>query len=152
MQSADAEHADLAITANVTARELCFEIVPNPTVEFPGRPERKTVWAADRQNVPRPAQPFVTYRDIGVRLRIASVFADIDRIVAEALGERPVTDEQPPPVDTTPSAAPAPPPADATPAPVINTAPAAAGTTPTRNAAPAAHTAPARRPRRVGRP
>jgi hypothetical protein len=136
-QTADMEHADLAITANVTARELRFEVVPNPTVEFPGQPERKTVWAADRQNLPRPVQPFTTYRDIGVRLIITSVFADIDRIVAEALGETPPTDDTPPPTNTT-----TPPPAAPT-TPVVKTSP--------RPAAPVAHTAPARRSRRAGR-
>jgi hypothetical protein len=39
----------------------------------------------------------VTYRDIGIRLKIVSRFADIDRIVAEALGEVPVSDTVPPP-------------------------------------------------------
>ena len=37
------EEADLSITANVRARELTFEVVPNPRVEFPGRPERRTL-------------------------------------------------------------------------------------------------------------
>jgi len=82
---------DLAITANVTARELRFEQVPNPRVDFTGRPERETVWDAARQNLPRPVQPGVTYRNIGIQLKITSVFADIDRIVAEALGEVPAT-------------------------------------------------------------
>lgn len=86
---------DVEITANVTASELRFEVVPNPTVEFPGKPERETAWEAERQNLPRPVQPGVTYRNIGVQLKIASVFADIDRIVAEALGEVPVTDDMP---------------------------------------------------------
>lgn len=90
-----AESADLSITANVTARELRFETVPNPKVEFTGSHERKTVWEAERGNLPRPVQPGVTYRDIGIRLKITSVFADIDRIVAEALGEVPVTDDAP---------------------------------------------------------
>ena len=95
------EEADLSITANVTARELKFEIVPNPVVEFPGRPRRETAWEAERTNLPRPVQPGVTYRDIGVRLKIVSVFADIERIVAEALGEVPTTDDQPSPPDAT---------------------------------------------------
>jgi hypothetical protein len=86
---------DLEITANVTASELRFEAVPEPKVEFTGQPERETVWEADRQNLPRPVQPGVTYRNIGIQLRISSVFADIDRIVAEALGETPVTDDTP---------------------------------------------------------
>jgi hypothetical protein len=84
---------DLSITANVTARELLFEVVPNPTVEFSGRPRRDTVWEAERTNLPAQVQPGVTYRDIGIRLRITSVFADIERIVAEALGEIPSSDD-----------------------------------------------------------
>jgi hypothetical protein len=98
---------DIEITANVTARELRFEVVPNPTVEFPGSPERETAWEAERQNLPRPVQPGVTYRNIGVQLKITSVFADIDRIVAEALGEVPVTDDRPQ-QEATPQATPAP--------------------------------------------
>ncbi len=105
---ASVESADVSITATVRARELTFEVVPNPTVEFPGRHERETVWDAVRENLPPAVQPGVTYRDIGIRLKIVSRFADIDRIVAEALGEVPVTDQAPPPDDAQPSA-PAPP-------------------------------------------
>ena len=85
--------ADVAITARVKARELTFEVVPNVSVEFPGQPARATAWEAERENLPTPVQPGVTYRNIGIRLKITSVFSDIDRIVAEALGEVPVTDE-----------------------------------------------------------
>lgn len=84
---------DLSITANVTARELLFEVVPNPKVEFPGQPRRDTVWEAERTNLPPQVQPGVTYRDIGIRLKITSVFADIERIVAEALGEISASDD-----------------------------------------------------------
>ena len=87
---------DLSITASVTAREMRFDVVPNPKVEFPGKPERKTAWEAERQNFPRPVEPGVTYRNIGIQLKITSVFADIDRIVAEALGEVPIRDDQSP--------------------------------------------------------
>ncbi len=89
--------ADLSITARVTARELRFEKVPNPKVEFTGRPRRETLWEAERENLPAEVRPGVTYRDIGITLRITSVFADIERIVAEALGEVPVTDDATPP-------------------------------------------------------
>lgn len=85
---------DLEIKANVTVRELKFEQVGNAKVEFPGKPERVTVNEAERQNLPRPVQPGVTYRDIGVRLVITSAFADIDRIVSEALGETQAPKEQ----------------------------------------------------------
>ena len=110
------ESADLAITAHVTARELRFEVVPNPRVEFSGSHERVTLWDAERQNLPRPVQPGVTYRDVGIRLKITSVFADIDRIVAEALGEVPVTDDAPPDENTQPATVPSPP-SQATPQP-----------------------------------
>ncbi|MGB7922492.1 MAG: hypothetical protein WCF57_04550 [Pyrinomonadaceae bacterium] len=103
-RSDSAESADLSITANVTARELRFELVPNPQVEFTGSHERKTEWEAERENLPRPVQPGVTYRDIGIRLKITSVFADIDRIVAEALGEVPLSDDAPQPQTPVPDA------------------------------------------------
>jgi hypothetical protein len=96
-QSTSSDTLDLSITANVTARELRFETVPNPKVEFPGKPERTTVWEAERQNLPRPVEPGVTYRNIGIQLKITSVFKDIDRIVAEALGEVPASDDAAPP-------------------------------------------------------
>jgi hypothetical protein len=96
------ESADIVITATVTAKELRFEAVPNPTVEFPGNPKRDTVWDAVRDNLPRPVEAGVTYRNIGIRLKIVSRFADIDRIVAEALGEVPLTNEVQPQGSTPP--------------------------------------------------
>jgi hypothetical protein len=89
----DFENADVAIIANVTARELKFEAVPNPTVEFLGKDKTQTIWHADRYNLPDKIEPGVTYRNIGIRLKITSRLADIERIVAEALGEVPVTDD-----------------------------------------------------------
>jgi len=86
---------DISITGRVTARELKFNVVPNPKVEFTGRPRRETVWKADRENLPPAVRPGETYRNIGITLRITSVFADIERIVAEALGEIPLSDETP---------------------------------------------------------
>ena len=97
---------DLSITARVTADSLRFEKVPNPNVEFTGKPKRETVWRSERQNLPQQVQPGVTYRDIGITLRITSVFADIDRIVAEALGEVPASDDAQP--ASTPPTQPAP--------------------------------------------
>ena len=103
-----AESADVSITARVTARELRFEKVPNTSVEFTGKPKRETVWEADRVNLPPQVQPGVTYRDIGITLRITSVFADIDRIVAEALGEIPISPDPAPAPDAAPPAPPRP--------------------------------------------
>jgi hypothetical protein len=96
------ETADLAITATVTARELSFKVVPHPTVEFSGKPESQTASDAVRENLPSSVEPGVTYRNIGIRLKIVSRFADIERIVAEALGEVPATDSMPPQEQTAP--------------------------------------------------
>ncbi|MDQ4122535.1 MAG: hypothetical protein M3209_13945 [Acidobacteriota bacterium] len=93
----DIANADVVILANVRAKELKFEVVPNTKVEFFGKPERRTFWETDRQNLPESVQPGVTYRNIGIQLRIVSRFADIERIVAEALGEIPVSDAEPKP-------------------------------------------------------
>ncbi|MDT7540121.1 MAG: hypothetical protein QOE33_25 [Acidobacteriota bacterium] len=98
------ENADLSIIANVQAKELKFDVVPNPNVEFPGHPARATEWSGVRTNLPPQVQPGVTYRDIGIRLKIVSLFPDIDRIVAEALGEVPQTDDSTPTPTTQPSA------------------------------------------------
>jgi hypothetical protein len=108
---ADEKNSDLVITANVRARELKVEIVPNPTVEFPGKPERQTVWEADRENLPEKTEPGVTYRNIGIRLRIYSRFAEIQRIVLEALDEEPnpIVTNQTPPAETPQSKVAAPP-------------------------------------------
>ena len=82
----DETAADVSIAGSVTAKELTFETVPNPTVEFTGTPERTTDWSSERTNLPDEVQPNVIYRDIGIKVKIVSVFADIDKIVDEALG------------------------------------------------------------------
>ncbi len=99
----DVEAADVSITANIRARSLIFEAVPSPKVEFFGQPARDTVWEAKRENLPSEVQPGVTYRNIGIRLKITSVFRDIDRIVAEALGEVPISDNAKPAITPLPS-------------------------------------------------
>lgn len=86
------ETADLAITSTVTARELRFNVLPDSEeIQFSGSPERQTGWVVERRNIPQHAEEGVTYRDIGVRLQITSVFSDIDAIVSDALGEAPST-------------------------------------------------------------
>ena len=94
-EKVDEKTADVAITAKVEAKELKFEIVPNPKVEFPGTPERKTEWSSERKNLPDEVQPNVIYRDIGITLKIVSVFADIEKIVDDALGTSPQTKTEP---------------------------------------------------------
>ncbi len=130
--------ADLSITARVTADSLRFKRVPNPRVEFTGKQKRETAWESERENLPQQVRPGETYRNIGITLHIRSVFADIDRIVAEALGEVPVNDD----------AQPAPPPPQP---PGANTPPAESNTPPTQASANAAATRPRRGPTRKGR-
>lgn len=141
-------NADLSITGRVTAAEVRFEKVPNTRVDFTGKPERVTVWEADRENLPPQVQPGVTYRNIGITLRITSVFADIDRIVAEALGEVPVNDETQP----SPAQPPATPPVRSSDAPpATTTAPPASPSLSTTSPANSVTNAPRRRPAQKGR-
>jgi len=68
---------DIELTATVRWRELRFDEVGTPKVEFSGNPDNETVWRADRENLPMPVQPGVTYRDGGVRLVISSRFREL---------------------------------------------------------------------------
>jgi len=90
----DVQAADIAIIANITAKELRFDVVPNPTVEFRDKAKNQTIWQAERFNLPDKVEPGVTYRNIGIRLKIVSRLADIERIVAEALGEVPISETE----------------------------------------------------------
>lgn len=127
--------ADVSITAHVTADSLRFEKVPNPRVEFKGRPKRETAWESERENLPPEVRPGETYRNIGITLHIRSVFADIDRIVAEALGEVPTSDDAPrPPAQPQPPGA-GTPPAESTTPPAQAPADGAAAARPRRGPA-----------------
>ena len=88
----DPDSADLSITGTVRYRELKFEQVGTPKVEFKGQvvapdlgadAKLHTVWHADRGNLPRPVQPGVVYRDGTVRLTITTRFEDLARLFAE---------------------------------------------------------------------
>src|SRR5205085_3541608 len=87
---------DIFFLVKLTAKELKMDVVPNSTVTFPGTKPRTTAWLTQRSNLPDKLEPGVTYRDIGITLRISSRFENIDEIVREALGESPAT--QPGPV------------------------------------------------------
>lgn len=67
---------DLAIEAKVKMRELCFEEVPAPEVNFRGNTRRNSVWTSWRTNLPERVREDVVYRDSGVRLRIATEVAE----------------------------------------------------------------------------
>jgi hypothetical protein len=72
------EDPDIELTADVKARELRFEEVPETEVRFPGHPERESVSETERENLPEEVEPGVTYPNPRVRLRIASALADVD--------------------------------------------------------------------------
>jgi hypothetical protein len=86
----DPDSADVSITATVSYKTLKFDQVGTPRVDFTGQiatpqgtRQLKTVWHAERINLPRPVQPGVTYRDGSVRLTITTRFEDIARLFAE---------------------------------------------------------------------
>ena len=72
------ENPDIEFTADVKAKELRFEEVPETEVRFTGHPERESASGTDRENLPDEVEPGVTYRDPEVRLRIASALARDD--------------------------------------------------------------------------
>ena len=88
----DVEAADIAIIANITAKELRIDASANSSVEFLDKAKNHTIWQVERFNLPDKLEPGVTYRNIGIRLKITSRLADIERIVAEALGEIPISE------------------------------------------------------------
>ena len=63
---------DIAIDASVEMRELRFEKVPDPEVNFRGNTRRNSVWTSRRTNLPDEVQEGVIYRDAAIRLRIAT--------------------------------------------------------------------------------
>jgi hypothetical protein len=63
---------DIAIDADVEMRELRFEKVPDPKVNFRGNTKRNSVWTSRRTNLPDEVEEDVVYRDAGIKLRIAT--------------------------------------------------------------------------------
>ena len=61
---------DIELTADVKAKEMRFEEVPETDVNPPAQTER--------ENLPEEVGPGVTYRNPRVRLRIASALAEGD--------------------------------------------------------------------------
>ncbi len=69
---------DIALDADVRMGELHFEEVPEPEVCFRGNTVRKSVWESRRENLPDGVQEGVIYRNVRVRLRIASEIVNSD--------------------------------------------------------------------------
>ena len=63
---------DIDFSASVKARELRFEEEPQTEVRFWGHPERNSVSANERENLPKEVRQGVTYQNISVRSRIVS--------------------------------------------------------------------------------
>jgi hypothetical protein len=63
---------DIAIDAGVKMRELRFEKVPDPKVNFRGNTPRNSVWRSRRTNLPDEVEEGVVYREAGIKLRIAT--------------------------------------------------------------------------------
>jgi hypothetical protein len=63
---------DIAIDASVQMRELRFEKVPDPKVNFRGNTRRNSVWTSRRTNLPDEVEEDVVYREAGIKLRIAT--------------------------------------------------------------------------------
>jgi aminopeptidase N len=70
------KNPDIEFTANVKARELRFEEVPENDVRFRSNPENESVWGTERENLPEEVEAGETYRDPRVRLRIATKITD----------------------------------------------------------------------------
>ena len=66
------ETPDIEFTANVRAREMRFDEVPETEVRFRGQPERASVSGTERENLPEKVRRGVTYRNFSLRLRIAT--------------------------------------------------------------------------------
>jgi len=58
------ENPDIEFTADVKARELRFEEVPETEVRFPGHPERESTSGTDREGMPDEVEPGVTHRQL----------------------------------------------------------------------------------------
>jgi hypothetical protein len=77
------ENPDIEFTADVKARELRFDEVPDTEVHPPSQTER--------ENLPEEVQPDVTYRNASVRLRIANEIS----IESPAVGKAERRSEEP---------------------------------------------------------
>jgi hypothetical protein len=66
------ESPSIDLTANVRARELRFDEVPETAVRFWGDPKRASVSGTERKNLPEEVLRGVEYRNVNVRFRVAT--------------------------------------------------------------------------------
>ena|SRR3712207_5024264 len=72
------QNPDIALDADVRMRELRFEEAPDPEVNFRGNTGRTSVWKSRREDLPDKVRDGVSYRNAGVRLRIATEIVNND--------------------------------------------------------------------------
>jgi hypothetical protein len=72
------QNPDIALEADMRMREVHFEKVPNPDVDFRGNTGRTSVWKSRRENLPNEVREGVIYRNARVRLRIATEIVNGD--------------------------------------------------------------------------
>jgi hypothetical protein len=92
---------DIAFVAEVSAREVRFEVVPINAVTFSTTLGGRRVWTGIRDNLPRPVQPGVTYRDVRARVVIATSLPSVEQAL-EALDRQPLPPAAVSPVSTAP--------------------------------------------------
>jgi hypothetical protein len=81
------ENPDIDFTADVKARELRFDEVPETKVRFWGHPESNSVSGTERENLPEEVRRGAVYRDVSVRLRVASKLTDTELSSSERAKE-----------------------------------------------------------------
>ena len=99
--SAAASAPFLRIDGSVSARTLVHRTAPAIEVRFSGDLV-DTLSADRRENLPRPVEPGVTYRDVRVYFEVRSALPDAEAFLNEALRPRPAEGDEvqaPPPED-----------------------------------------------------
>ena len=81
------ETPDIEFTANVRAREMRFDEVPETEVRFRGQPERASVSGTERENLPEKVRRGVTYRNFSLRLCIATKLIETEPDLSEKAKE-----------------------------------------------------------------
>ena len=75
---------EIELVATVHAKALKFDAVPETRVLIQGTGRRKTVWKTERVNLPMHPQPGVVYRDVAIRLTVASDIGEFAALLKEA--------------------------------------------------------------------
>ena len=83
--AADTAKPDIVLMARVQAGELRFDSQPASSLRVSGCPALDTTYRALRTNLPKPVQPGVTYRNVGIDFRMTARLTDLACPVADLL-------------------------------------------------------------------